>query len=295
MELKYLNTFLTIVREGSFSKAAAKLNYSQSTITFQIGQLEQEFNSKFFEKSGRIMRLTKAGEQFLPYVENALASIEQIYSFQGDLAAFHGELHIGTLESLLCYRLPPILKVFSNQAPHAKIFIHVMDYPKIRDALQRRNLDIGILYEDDVSLGDNVGTIPMGRYSVGLFASFATQQRYPDFITGHCKMEIPLISDVQGCPFRRMLEHYLDERAIQIDHVIELGSVHTMKRLVEADMGITILPHFAVETELKKGTLVEIQTEIQTPVVNAVCGYHQNHWISPAMQLFMDLCGEKSE
>ena len=66
------------------------------------------------------MRLTKAGEQFLPYAENALAAIERIYDFQGDLAAFRGELHIGTAESLLCYHLPPVLQAFSSRAPMQK-------------------------------------------------------------------------------------------------------------------------------------------------------------------------------
>ena len=64
MELKYLRTFQTIIEEGSFSKAAEKLNYTQSTITFQIGQLEKELSVKLFEKACRRMLPTKAGEQY---------------------------------------------------------------------------------------------------------------------------------------------------------------------------------------------------------------------------------------
>ena len=60
MEFKYLHTFRTIIETGSFTKAAEKLNYTQSTITFQIGQLEQELSVKLFEKIGRKMVLTKA-------------------------------------------------------------------------------------------------------------------------------------------------------------------------------------------------------------------------------------------
>ena len=68
MELKYLNTFKVIVEEGGFTKAAERLNYTQSTITFQIGQLEQELSAKLFERIGRRMVLTKAGERLIPYV-----------------------------------------------------------------------------------------------------------------------------------------------------------------------------------------------------------------------------------
>ena len=72
MDLKYLRTFRTIVTEGGFNKAAEKLSYTQSTITFQIGQLEQELSVALFEKIGRRMVLTKAGEQLVPYVDEIL-------------------------------------------------------------------------------------------------------------------------------------------------------------------------------------------------------------------------------
>ena len=79
MEIKYLQTFLTIVEEGSFSKAAKKLNYTQSTITFQVNQLENEFSITLFEKIGRNMLLTEAGKQFIPYVKNVLNEIDKLF------------------------------------------------------------------------------------------------------------------------------------------------------------------------------------------------------------------------
>ena len=75
MELKYLNTFRTIVETGSFTKAAEKLNYTQSAITFQIDQLEQELSAQLFEKVGRRMALTKAGELLIPYVDEVLGAV----------------------------------------------------------------------------------------------------------------------------------------------------------------------------------------------------------------------------
>ena len=66
MDLKYLQTFAAIVEEGSFTKAARKLNYTQSTITFQMDQLERELSARLFEKVGRNMVLTKAGESLIP-------------------------------------------------------------------------------------------------------------------------------------------------------------------------------------------------------------------------------------
>ena len=117
MELKYLITFKAIVEEGGFTKAAKRLNYTQSTITFQIGQLEQELSAKLFERIGRRMVLTKAGERLIPYVEDVLNSVDRLQNFEEDLTSWKGDLKIGIGETLLSYKIPPILKVFHEQAP----------------------------------------------------------------------------------------------------------------------------------------------------------------------------------
>lgn len=74
MDLRYINTFHTIVEAGGFNKAAEKLCYTQSTITFHVSQLEKELGVQLFEKAGRHMVLTKAGQELVPYVENVLQS-----------------------------------------------------------------------------------------------------------------------------------------------------------------------------------------------------------------------------
>ena len=117
MDLKYLNTFRTIVEEGSFSRAAERLNYTQSTITFQMGQLEGELSAQLFEKVGRRMVLSQAGRRLLPYVDQVLDAVDQMRFFQEDLTQCRGEITIGVAETLLCYRLPPVLKAFHRQAP----------------------------------------------------------------------------------------------------------------------------------------------------------------------------------
>ena len=100
MELKCLRTFRTIIDEGGFSKAAKKLNYTQSTITFQMNQLERDLSTTLFEKIGRKMVLTKAGEHLIPYVDDILQSVDKL-SFLGEhLSECQGDIQIGVGESL---------------------------------------------------------------------------------------------------------------------------------------------------------------------------------------------------
>lgn len=82
MKLKYLTKFCTIVETGSFTNAAEKLNYTQSAITFHIGQLEQEVSVKLFEKTGQKMVLTQAGIALIPSVNDVFESIEKLRCFE---------------------------------------------------------------------------------------------------------------------------------------------------------------------------------------------------------------------
>lgn len=290
MELKYLRTFRAIVKEGGFSKAAEKLNYTQSTITFQIGQLEQELLVTLFEKIGRRMVLTKAGEQLVPYVDEILQSVDKLRFFGADLSQYQGSLNIGVGETLLCYRLPSILKEFHQRAPNARLFLQSMNCYDIRNELLNGTLDLGLFYEDVGGFGANLTVHPMGRYPMSLVASPGTKQRYPDFITPDRSIPVPFVINEKNCIFRQIFEAYLQKKSILLDHTIELWSVPTIINLVKNDVGVSYLPTFAVQADLDARELEEIPTGLTGSTISAVCAYHKNKWISPLMRLFVDLC-----
>ena len=290
MELKYLNTFKVIVEEGGFTKAAERLNYTQSTITFQIGQLEQALSAKLFERIGRKMVLTKAGERLIPYVDDVLNSVDRLQNFEEDLTSWKGDLKIGVGETLLSYKLPPILKAFHAKAPNARLFLRSMNCYDIRDELISGTLDMGVFYHDVGGFGTSLEITPLKTYTMALAASQPVKDRFPDFITPDQKIPVPFIINEPNCIFRQIFEQYLREKSILLDHTIELWSIQTIKQLVQNDVGVTYLPRFAVEQELTQGTLTEIPTELSDAAITAVCGYHKNKWVSPLMKLFLELC-----
>ena len=290
MELKYLHTFLTIVSAGSFSRAAERLSYTQSAITFQVAQLEDELGVKLFEKVGRKMALTQAGERLVPYVEDVFASMERLRCFEGELSLCRGDLRIGVGETLLCYRFPAVIREFHRRAPKARLFLRSMNCYEIRDALIGGTLDLGVFYEDVGGFGASLTAAPFGQYRVLLVASPQVAQRCPDFVTPDRAIPVPFIIHEPNCIFRQMFEDYLRRRSIRLDHTIELWSVPTIVNLVRSDAGVSFLPEFVVEKELKCGELVEIPTEIASPRISAVCAYHKNKWVSPLMALFAELC-----
>ena len=291
MELKYLQTFQTVIREGGFTKAAKKLNYTQSTITFQIQQLERELGASLFEKLGRRMALTQAGERLAPRVDEVLASVDRLYGFGEDLEQCRGEVRVGVAETVLCFRLPGALKEFCRRAPQARLLLRSMNCYDIRDGLLDGSLDLGVFYQDVGGFGTGLTTYSMGEYPVALLASPEIKARFPDFVTPDQTLPVPFLINEPNCVFRQIFERYLTEKAITLDHTIELWSIPTIKNLVKNDVGVTFLPRFAAEEELDSGALVEIPTEVRERCISVVCAHHKNKWVSPLMRAFIGACG----
>ncbi len=288
MELKYLATFKTIVEEGSFTAAAEKLHYTQSTITFQIDQLERELSIKLFEKVGRKMVLTSAGKEFIPRVNEVLGAVDKLHYLNKDVSECEGELHIGVAETYLCYKLPEILKVFVSKAPKARLFIHSMNCYEIRNQLVGGTLDVGVFYKDIGGYENSLTVKQIESFEITLVASPNTAKRFSDFTTPNSHHKIPLIINEPNCIFRQIFEKYLKDNGIVLDHTIELGSIATIKSLVQNDVGVSFLPRFVVENELQDGSLVEIETNVEHNKLTIACGHHKNKWISPLIQFFLD-------
>lgn len=290
MDLRYLQTFKEIIRQGGFSKAAQKLAYTQSTITFHVAQLEKELHTALFEKAGRRMVLTKAGEEFIPYVEEVLAAVEKMKNFQTDLAECKGTLRLGAPELLLCFRLPALLKEFHQQAPKVHLYLQSMSSRNVQKALKEDRIDIGLFYLNKQEVDENLTWKKGSTHPLVLCGSPHLLRKYPHFSALH--QEYPLLSAiVQPMPgsLGEKFKDYLEERDIHLGNMIEIRSTQTIINLVKNDVGICYLPEFVVEEEVRRGTLMELETDRSAEPIVSAYGYRTNKWISPAMQLFLEI------
>ncbi|MCC8051149.1 MAG: substrate-binding domain-containing protein [Clostridiales bacterium] len=234
------------------------------------------------------MVLTDAGEKLIPHVNEVFEAVDKLHFLEEELFSREGELHIGAAETYLCYRLPRVLKTFVSKAPKARLYIHSMSCYDIRDQLIDGTLDAGIFYQDVGGLGNSLTLYPLESFPVVLVGSPDIASRFQDFITPNQQHKIPLITNEPNCIFRQIFEEYLKRNSIILDHTIELGSIATIKKLVQNDVGVSFLPRFAVEEELQNGSLVEIRTNVPHNKLTIVCGHHKNKWMSPLLQLFLD-------
>ncbi len=294
MEIKILHTFQTILRTGSFTSAARQLNYTPSTITFHVAQLEAEAGVQIFEKSGRRMILTKAGEALIPYVEEVLAAEKKLRNFQYDSAEYQGTLSIGAPESLLCFRLPRLLKRFHQLAPRVDLRLRSVTSQGVVAGLNDGQLDIGFAYRVPDKAAAQLAFFPFEQSSAHFYASSAASARCPDLREGHRVVrELPRISTPLPGGIRRLLDDYLRRKSITFTNTIEIRSTQTIINLIENDMGLALLPDFAVGDRVEQRKLSVIPAEKFR--VDSFYGTHKNKWHSPAMNLFFDIIAEYKE
>lgn len=291
MELKYLVTVKKIIETGSYLKAATALNYAQSTITFQVRQLEQEFGTQIFERSGSSMVLTQAGKKLLPFIDKVLDSVDALETYCKQRDGFQGTLTIAAPESLVTYQLQPVLKKFREQAPYVKLCLKCMNCFAIYDELCGSNFDIAIHYD--------VGTYPksiavtrLKSFPLVLIGSPLLSEHEQDFMTqGQEKQLCNILNDPDALSLK-IFQQYIQNKSISLEGNLEVWSIEAIKRSVMSNLGIAFLPRFTVESELLSGELIEIPTDIENPEMTAICAYQKGRWKSPAMELFLQILSE---
>lgn len=291
MDIRFLKTLRTIKDTGSFQSAANKLGYTQSTVTFQIQQLEREFSIKLFEKIGRKMVLTQAGEDILPHIDSIMRSMQYIENYATSSKELKGELKIAMPESLLVYRMQPVLKFFRQQAPDVNISLQSYNCYTVSNMIINGEIDIGMHY-DIKNYSDNIIKQTLDTFPLTLVASANT----PDN-KGYIAEDFTLIvSNDPKSVFRSAINKNLRNIKLKARNVIELGSFEAIKKSVINNLGIAYLPHFAVEEELHQGVLKQIHIEgMDAEYKKAVYVYHKNKWLSPSMELFTKLVKQHAQ
>lgn len=291
MDIRHFKTFKSIIEEGNFSNAAAKLGYTQSTVTSQIQQLEQELSIKLFEKIGRNMVLTDSGKELILYANELLDTVKRIESIGKSAGKITGELKIAVAESLMTYKLQNVLSLFKEKAPNVKLSIVSMSCFAIKNILSKGEIDLGLMY-DVGNQNDSLTTVKLADFNLALICSPLLEQDKFDLSKPNQEINTSLIINEIESIYRKILENYFSDKNIVLNNTIELWSIEAIKKCVASNLGISFLPRFTVEEELENGKLKELKVDCSNTKITAIYAYHKNKWISPAMSLFMQLLGK---
>lgn len=147
MELRHLRYFLAVAERLNFTQAAARVHVTQSTLSHQIGQLEEELGHRLFDRSGGRVTMTAAGELFLPKAVKALAEIDSgIAMINNATKELGGDLRIGTTPTLNMEVIPQCLALFGEQHPAMHVFVDEGTGDHLIGDMRAARLDLVVAY-----------------------------------------------------------------------------------------------------------------------------------------------------
>lgn len=280
MELRHVETFLTIMKEGSFTRAAECLGYTQSSMTAHIHALEEALSVKLFERLSRQNTPTAAAQEFLPHARELLRSQENAVNAMLRFSGLMGStVIIAASEALL---MAEELMRFSENFPEVGLNIKVHSCPQVPVMVREGEADLGFFIwsqePEDISplkiLASRVEpTYLVGRK--GLFADLSSREI--------CGRE-NYIAHVKGRLYAQMAETVFREWGIS-PRIIEAGSIPAVKELVMSGLGVSLLPASAVIRERAGETLDFRPWEDPGigPAPRAMLVVHEQKILTPAM------------
>lgn len=251
MDFDHLITFLEIAKQGSFSRAGQKLYRSQPAVSAQIRQLEEEYGQKLFDRVGKSVRLTVAGETLLEYANKLLTLRNESLRAVADQASTpRGTLAVGANEATCLYVLPDIFAEYSRRYPAVQISIYRNFSHKVLEKVEDGTVDVGIVTLPVKSPSLKVHTIFRDRL-VLMVAPSNPLAAYKSVRTSDIANQ-PLIFPKTGF-MRQVLDKQFRPYRSQLRICMELPSVGMIKRFVAAGLGVSIISQSFAQDEVRSG------------------------------------------
>jgi DNA-binding transcriptional LysR family regulator len=258
MDLDYLTTFLEIAKQGSFSRAGQKLFRSQPAVSAQIRQLEEEYGQKLFDRVGKSMKLTAAGEVLLGYAERLITlKNDSLRAVADQSSAPRGTLAVGANEATCLYVLPNVFAEFHARFPSVQISVYRNFSRKVVEKVEDGAVDVGIVTLPVKS--PSLSTHPIFRDRLMLMVSPDNPLAKHKTVTPAEIADQPLIIPKTGFT-RQLLDKLFRPYRAQLRIPMELPSVGMIKRFVAAGLGVSLISSSFARDEVRAGKvkLIEI-------------------------------------
>lgn len=291
MEIRHFITFRTIIDVGSYTNAAMKLGYTQSTITFHIQALEREIGGKLFTYVKRDLTLTPLGKELIPLADELLLSYNRITHMNRDNNKVSGELKIAAPESLTISRLGPILRKYSATYPDVKIVLSNGTCGDNQKDLVSGYVDIAFMIWPRLEI-DNCIHHQLHKEEIVLISSPHNKIQHFDELKNKRTTDF-FITNEEGCSYRSMFENYLIANELPSFQTMELWSLEAIKQSVMSGLGFSVLPYITVKNEVEKGSLTILDHNEDFKPIYSHLLVKSKKWQSPAVKEFIELTLER--
>ena len=252
-----LNVFYTVAKRLSFTKAAAELYVTQPAVTKHIQELEHHFGTALFDRRGNQISLTTAGSLLLRHTETIMTTYRQL-AF--DMNALKGEpggtLRLGASSTVAQYVIPPVLARFHEQSADVSISLLSGNTEQIEQALLHNDIDLGLV--EGRTHHSDIRYTPFVKDELVLICRADHPLADRDEITLDELRTVPIVLRERGSGSLEVVEHALRGANLRLtDFTVEmqLGSTESIKSYLSSSRCMAFVSVFAVQDELKAGTL----------------------------------------
>ena len=255
-----LQVFHAVAKHRSFTKAAETLFMTQPAVTFQIKQLEEQFNVRLFERGHGQISLTEAGQVVFEYAERILSLSSELDARMKDLTGHvAGALLIGASMTIADYLLPQVLGEFKARYPSVVPRLLVANSEMVQNQVAEHSLDIGFI--EGESLLPSLVTETCCEDELQLVCAPSHPLAKRKSVTADLLLQHAYISREPGSGTREVADRYLQKAGLAaeaLNPVMELGSPEALKGLVSTGYGFAIMSRATVAKETRLGELVGI-------------------------------------
>jgi len=267
MDLKQLRTFLHVAETGSLSKAAKRLNITQPALSRQIRLLEEDAGVLLFIRTGRGVRLSEAGEKLAP---RARILAEEMERLKMDMTAYagtiSGEVRLGLPPSVGMVMAGPVVEKFRQAYPNVRLKVTQMLSGALQETLLDGRLDIGILFEGNVS--PLLRSKPLWAEQLYFITPLVQPWKSRGFVNLEECLDHPFILPGAKHGLRDLIEKKAKETGKSVKVVVEVESLAIQTELVSRGLGNTILSYEACKPHIEAGRLMALP--IQQPQIERV-------------------------
>lgn len=288
MDFREINTFIHVANQGSFSKAADVLGYTQAAVSIQIKQLESELGTRLFDRIGKHISLTHQGKIFYQYalhISNEIEEVKDVLSGSQDL---NGTLRIGTIESICASILPDILSEYHKLHPMVEISI-ITDSPEaLLDMMNKSRVDL--VYFMDKRMYDpkwvKVLEEPEDIIFVGS-KNHPCTKKSP--LTLEEIIKEPFILTEKYASYRFILDQYLAAYGQEIHPRVESSSTDFIIQMLQKNEFLSFVPQFTVQELIDQNILTPISVLNFDMHIWRQIVYHKDKLLTREMKAFFQL------
>jgi DNA-binding transcriptional LysR family regulator len=291
MQIESLKVFCDLAETESFTKAAQINNVTQSAVSQQISSLERQFKSLLIERSKKKFRLTREGQVLYDFSKQIIQTYDSLESKLQEIKdIISGTIRVATIYSIGLHDLPPYIKRFLKSYPTVNVHVEYRRANQVYDDVLSNVVDLGLVaYPTRES---KLETVSLRKDPLVLIC----HPQHPFAKSKSVKLKAlagqKFIGFEPDIPTRKALDRILKDNNVEVMNVMEFDNIETVKRAVEIDAGVSVVPQGTVHQEVAKQTLAAVQLEDGEFFRPLAAIYKKNKVLSPAVKQFLAILKE---